>query len=77
MQSYDYGDIELGTDGIQAAEADASQIGPDGTPRTMMLTWVAPPHCFRKARVIVLYGGDDAAVLTLLSAALGPQFAGA
>lgn len=77
VQSYNYDDTDLGTDGMQAAEADASQLGPDGSPPTMMITWVAPPHFFRKDRVIVLYTGTDQAVITVLTEALGPQFAGA
>lgn len=76
VQSYNYDDTDLGTDGLKAAEEDAQQLGPDGNPRTSMITWVAPPHFFRKQRLIVLYVGDDAAVTTLLTDALGPQFAG-
>jgi len=69
MQSYDYNDTE-------AAAADAAQIGPDGNPRTAMITWVAPPHFFLKERAFVLYVGSDPAVLRLLNDMLGPQFAG-
>ena len=60
----------------EAAAADARQIGPDGNPTTTMITWVAPPHFFRKERVLALYVGTDAAVLARLTDALGPQFAG-
>lgn len=59
-----------------AAESDASQIGPDGNPRTAMITWIATPHFFRSEQVIALYIGDDQAVVDLLTQALGPQFAG-
>lgn len=69
VQSYDYNDTE-------AAAADAAQIGPDGNPRTAMITWVAPPHFFLKERAFVLYVGSDPAVLRLLDDTLGPQFAG-
>ena len=69
LQVYNY-------DEAAAAEADASQLGPDGNPRTMMITWVAPPHFFRKERVVVLYNGSDQTVIDLLTQALGPQFAG-
>jgi len=34
------------------------------------------PHFFRKERVLVLYTGEDKAVLNLLTHLLGPQFAG-
>ncbi len=69
VQSYDYNDTE-------AAAADAAQIGPDGNPRTAMITWVAPPHFFLKERAFVLYVGSDPAVLRLLADTLGPRFAG-
>ena len=76
IQSYNYDDTDLGTEGAKAAEEDASQLGPDGNPRTTMITWIAPPHFFRKERIIALYIGDDPAVVQLLAEALGPQFAG-
>ena len=76
IQSYNYDDTDLGTDGAQAAEEDASQLDANGNPRTTMITWVAPPHFFRKERIIALYIGDDPAVVQLLAEALGPQFAG-
>ena len=76
IQSYNYDDTDLGTDGAQAAEEDASQLDQDGNPRTTMITWIAPPHFFRKERIIALYIGDDPAVEQLLTESLGPQFAG-
>ncbi len=59
------------------AEADAEQIGPDGQPSMMMVTWIAPPHFFRQGTLLVLYLGEDPAALDLLTELLGPQFAGA
>jgi hypothetical protein len=59
------------------AAADAAAIGPDGNPKTMMIHWIAPPHFFRSGSVIVLYLGEDPAVIDLLTAVLGPPFAGA
>lgn len=59
-----------------SARADAAQIGPDGNPTRMMILWIAPPHFFRIDRVIVLYLGEDQVVLDLLTALLGPPFAG-
>ncbi len=58
------------------AEADAAQIGPEGQPATMMISWIAPPHFFRQGPLLVLYLGDDPAILDLLTGLLGPQFAG-
>ena len=76
VQSYDYNDTDFGGNGAAAAESDAEQIDQDGNPRTMMITWVAPPHFFRKERAFVIYLGEDPAVLQVLSDALGQQFAG-
>ena len=76
LQSYDYNDTDFEGQGAAAAAADAQQIGPDGNPRTAMITWVEPPHFFRKERVLVLYVGSDPAVLNVLTELLGPQFAG-
>ncbi len=77
LQSFNYDDTDLRTDGLIAASEDASPIGPDGNPKTMRINWIAPPHFFRKERVIVIYLGSDANMLALLTESLGPQFAGA
>lgn len=76
LQSYNYDDTDLGTDGLRAAKEDARKIGPDGQPRSMSVLWAGEPHFFRKERVLVLYIGEDEAVLDLLTDLLGPQFAG-
>jgi hypothetical protein len=61
----------------QAMEADAAQVSADGgTIGNSMVTWVATPHFFKSGRVLVLFVGDDAAVLELLGGVLGEQFAG-
>jgi hypothetical protein len=58
-------------------EADAAQVAPDGgSIGTSMVTWVATPHFYKTGRILVLYVGDDQAILDLLEGALGPQFAG-
>lgn len=56
--------------------ADAAQVGPDGNPTTMQILWIAPPHFFKAERLIILYLGEDPAVVDLLTALLGPSFAG-
>jgi hypothetical protein len=76
VQSYNYDDTDLGTDGLAAAQDDAEQIEPNGAPKTANILWRGVPHWFRTGRVIVLYVGNDPAVLDLLTALLGPQFAG-
>ena len=64
-----------------ASAADAasatSQVSPTGSPiGTSMVTWMAPPHFFRKDRLVVNYIGTSETVLTELQRLLGPQFAG-
>ena len=60
-----------------AAQAAASTVGPDGSSfKTTMVTWIDAPHFFRTGRIIVLYIGQDAELLKLLTSILGPQFAG-
>jgi hypothetical protein len=70
LQLFEYGSAS-------AAGADAKQIRPDGSgTATTQISWVAPPHFFLKGRVMVLYVGNDRAVLSLLQSLLGLQFAG-
>jgi hypothetical protein len=58
-------------------QADAAQVAPDGgSIGTSMVTWVAAPNFYQAGRILVLYVGDDPAILELLEGALGPQFAG-
>jgi len=70
LQVYTYADADL-------AEADAAQILPDGNLRTVIIEWVAPPHFFQQGPLIVLYVGEDATMVALLTELLGPAFAGA
>lgn len=61
----------------EAMEADAAQVSSDGgSIGTSMVMWVESPHFFKSGRVLVLYVGEDAAILDLLKGALGEQFAG-
>ena len=60
-----------------AMESEAVLVSADGgSVGTNMVMWMATPHFFKAGRMIVLYVGDDAAVLDLLQGALGKQFAG-
>jgi hypothetical protein len=76
VESYNYDTTDLGTDALQTATEDAGRIRPDGTPKTGTVSWPGPVHFFRAERVLVLYVGGDAGVVTLLTDLLGPQFAG-
>ena len=60
-----------------AAEADASFVSSDGSEvRRSKVSWIGPPHFYKKGKLIVLYVGDDAVVLKALDTVLGRQFAG-
>ena len=69
VQIFEYGDPEQAVD-------DAAQIGPDGNPSTMMISWLAPPHFFQAGSLIVLYVGEDQSLIDVLTSLLGPPFAG-
>lgn len=70
FQVYEYADKA-------AAMADARRISPDGfSIGTAMVDWVDTPHFFQRGRYLVLYLGNDAAILNLLEGVLGPQIAG-
>ncbi|MBI4786017.1 MAG: hypothetical protein HY782_03100 [Chloroflexi bacterium] len=60
-----------------AMEQQAATVSPAGSPvGTTMISWVAPPHFYKKGRVIALYVGDEPKVKDALAAVLGAQFAG-
>jgi hypothetical protein len=70
VQLFEYGSAA-------AASADAGQIRADGSgTATTIVDWIAPPHFFLKGRVLVVYVGNDPAVISLLGSLLGSQFAG-
>lgn len=70
VQTFEY-------ESAEALEADASQVASDGgSIGTSMVMWVEAPHFFKAGRVLVLYVGEDAAILDVLKSALGEQFAG-
>ena len=59
------------------ADAEAAQVSPDGrSVGTSLISWVATPHFYKKVKLIVLYVGEDVAVIDALEAVLGPQFSG-
>lgn len=58
------------------AKADAAQVAPDGgSVGTSMMMWLAAPHFYQRDRLIVLYVGEDQAILRALEGVLGPAFA--
>lgn len=60
-----------------AASRAAAEVAPDGRSiGTTMMTWMAPPHFFRKDRVIAIHLGSNADVTRALREIMGTQFAG-
>lgn len=60
-----------------SADNEAALVSQDGSSvGTTMITWVAAPHFYKKEKLIVLYVGDNAAVINGLDKVLGKQFAG-
>ncbi len=60
-----------------AMAEDAGLVSPDGfSVGTTMLSWIDTPHFYKSGRIIVIYIGNDADIITRLEHILGPQFAG-
>lgn len=78
LTSFWYDDTDLGGDARAFAQADARKFAPDGSLRdaSQRVYYSGTPHLFLRARVLVIYAGDDRAMLDLLNRLLGPQFAG-
>lgn len=64
-------------------EEVASGIGKDGSSyqnksktKVIEISWVSEPHFFKKNTMMVQYIGENENILKLLTAYLGPQFAG-
>lgn len=60
----------------EAAAAEAAEsINATGTViGTTSVDWIEPPHFYRQGRLIVLYAGEDEAVLAALAAVVGEPF---
>ncbi len=70
----------------RAADTEAGYVTPDGynitvpldgdRTKTVHSDWLAPPHYYKKDRVIVLYVGADQSLIEVLQSLLGREFAG-
>ena len=70
VQVFEYTDAAVADAEALLVSADGSSVG------TTMVNWVAAPHFYKTGKLIVLYVGDNTAVINVLEAVLGPQFAG-
>lgn len=60
-----------------AAAAAACRVNPAGTKvGKSSVSWMAPPHFYRKGRLIAIYVGTSPDVRSVLESVLGSQFAG-
>ncbi len=70
VQVFEYSDTT-------AANADADMVSADGSSvGSTMISWVATPRFYKSDKLIVLYVGDNQAVISILREVLGSQFAG-
>jgi hypothetical protein len=65
---------------VAAANNDAAHISPDasgvsGGGCAALISWVGPPHFYRRDQIIVVYAGTADDVLRPLEAVLGKPFA--
>lgn len=70
LQLYEFSTAAEAAEAAGQVDATGSTIG------TTKMSWMAPPHFFRKDRTIANYLGSDAKILAELERLFGPQFAG-
>ncbi len=70
VQVFEYSDAVTANAEADLVSADGSSVG------TTMISWVATPHFYKSGKLIVLYVGDNQAVISTLQEVLGSQFAG-
>lgn len=71
LQIYELGTTAEAETAVATVSADGMTIG------TTKMHWLAPPHFFRRDRLVVNYLGTSAKILGELERILGPQVAGA
>ena len=65
---------------VDEANAEAAGISPDGSSfhregSATIVTWIGPPHFYRRDALLVLYVGVSSEVVEALEEVLGSQFA--
>jgi hypothetical protein len=73
---FEYPSPETARSDAARVAPDGYSIGPGGTLPAAQIEWVAPPHFFRRGRIIAVYLGSDQKVLDWLQGVFGEQFAG-
>ena len=59
------------------ADAEAKKVSTDGSwVSKTHVNWIATPHFYKRGKLIVIYAGDDRAIIEILEPVLAPQFAG-
>jgi len=78
LDSFNYDDTDLGSDGRAVSATDAGKFAPDGSIRdgSYRVFYQGTPHLFRQERVLVIYSGEDRVVIEILTRLVGKQFAG-
>lgn len=75
VQVYEYGASEAALAVVDSVRPDGSAIASGDS--SVWVDWAATPHFYHRDRLIVVYVGEDDAVLEVLDDALGTPFAGA
>lgn len=77
--------VNINGEGIQVFEyarasalnMEAKRVSSDGmTIGGSKPSWMAPPHFFKRGKLIVIYVGNNQTILNILKDAVGEQFAG-
>jgi len=62
---------------VSNAETEAQKVSSNGgSVGTSMMSWIKSPHFYKKAKLIVIYIGDNQKTKDLLTSVIGKQFAG-
>ena len=70
VQVFEFADAE-------DVQAKGEQVSPDGEwVSKTHVNWIATPHFYKRGKLIVIYAGDDRAIIETLEPVLAPQFAG-
>ena len=79
-QVYEFQDEATAQAEARKVWPDGSTIGPQppaGNPGMIVsFNWIAPPHWYQSGKLIVIYVGENQAIMELLESLLSTQFAG-